>query len=181
LHPAKLRIDLYKKVETGGFLSEFDSCFVDYQSVEAWPMAHSLIQIRQSPSVIGRKNYPSSTEFVALHSLIKTNMEYDNDRIIKPPYKLELGYWSWLGMINPLINAITIFSNEWKIWPVLIFVNLIMVPVYFMFAKIVGPELLMRRRYWFCLVLSILSFLIIHLLLFAIYSLVLKFELIILQ
>ena len=108
-------------------------------------------------------------------------MEYDNDRIIKPPYKLELGYWSWLGMINPLINAITIFSNEWKIWPVLIFVNLVMVPVYFMFAKILGPELLLRRRYWFCLVLSILSFLIIHLLLFAIYSLVLKFELTILQ
>jgi sensor histidine kinase YesM len=104
-------------------------------------------------------------------------MEYDNDRIIKPPYKLELGYWSWLGMINPLINAITIFSNEWKIWPVLIFVNLVMVPVYFMFAKILGPELLLRRRYWFCLVLSILSFLILHLLLFAIYSLVLKFEL----
>jgi len=104
-------------------------------------------------------------------------MEYDNDRIIKPPYKLELGYWSWLGMINPLINAITIFSNEWKIWPVLIFVNLVMVPVYFMFAKILGPELLLRRRYWFCLVLSILSFLILHLLLFAIYSLVLKFQL----
>jgi len=80
-------------------------------------------------------------------------------------------------MINPLINAITIFSNEWKIWPVLIFVNLVMVPVYFMFAKILGPELLLRRRYWFCLVLSILSFLILHLLLFAIYSLVLKFEL----
>jgi len=104
-------------------------------------------------------------------------MEYDNDRIIKPPYKLELGYWSWLGMINPLINAITIFSNEWKIWPALIFINLLMVPVYFIFAKVLGPELLMRRRYWFCLVLSIFSFFIIHLLLFAIYSLVLKFEL----
>ena len=104
-------------------------------------------------------------------------MEYDNDRIIKPPYKLELGYWSWLGMINPLINAITIFTNEWKIWPVLIMVNLIMIPVYFMFARIVGPELLMRKRYWFSLMLSVFTFLILHVLLFTIYSIILKFEL----
>jgi hypothetical protein len=55
LHPAKLRIDLYKKVETGGFLSEFDSCFVDYQLVDGWRMAAGGCQIRQSPTVIGRK------------------------------------------------------------------------------------------------------------------------------
>ena len=39
-------------------------------------------------------------------------MEYDNDRVIKPVYNIEIFYWVLLVLMNPLVNGITVFFYQ---------------------------------------------------------------------
>jgi LytS/YehU family sensor histidine kinase len=103
-------------------------------------------------------------------------MEYDNDRIIKPVYKIEMFYWALLILMNPLVNSITFFLTEWKIWLLLLLVNLAMFPAYLLYSRLMGAFLLQKRINFFILG-SLFYFLIIHILLFAIYSVISKFSL----
>ena len=104
-------------------------------------------------------------------------MEYDNDRPVKPNYQIEIFYWILLIAINPLVNSLTIFLNDARIWAVLLLVNLGVFPAYLLYAKVTGPMLLFRRRYAFFVLFSFFFFLVILTFLFVLYSLILKFPL----
>jgi two-component system LytT family sensor kinase len=104
-------------------------------------------------------------------------MEYDNDRPIRPNYRIEIFYWGLLIAINPLVNSLTTFFYDPGIWWVLFIINLIVFPAYLLYANFAGPMLLFRRRYLFFTLLSFLFFLAMLAFLFAVYSLILKFDL----
>ena len=101
-------------------------------------------------------------------------MEYDNDRIIKPVYNIEIFYWVLLISMNPLVNGITVFLQDWKIWLVLPLISVAVFPAYLLYSRLMGA-FLMQKRFAFFIVGSIFCFLIIQTFLFAIYSVVLKF------
>ncbi|MEP7108879.1 MAG: histidine kinase [Ferruginibacter sp.] len=104
-------------------------------------------------------------------------MEYDNDRIRKHAYKIEIFYWVLLGIMNPLVNGLNFFSADIRIWPVLLLVNTVIIPAYLFFAAFIVTRFLFQNRYLH-FTLSCFSFLIlIHLLLFGIYSIILQFRL----
>jgi two-component system LytT family sensor kinase len=104
-------------------------------------------------------------------------MEYDNDRLRKHPYKIELFYWVFFVLLNPLVMGSTVFLRDWRIWPVLLLVNLAVFPAYLLYSRVSGPVFLFRKRWLIFILLSILSFAVIQLFLYAIYSLILKFPL----
>ena len=103
-------------------------------------------------------------------------MEYDNDRIIKPIYKIEIFYWVLLILMNPLVNGITVFLLEWRIWLVLPIDQPGRFPAYLLYSRLMGA-FLMQKRYVFFALGSIFCFLIIQTFLFALYSVILKFQL----
>ena len=103
-------------------------------------------------------------------------MEYDNDRIIKPTYRIEIFYWVLIILINPLVNCVTLFISNWPVWLVLILVSLAALPAYVLYSRLMGA-FLMQKRYVFFILGSALYFLIIQTFLFALYSVILKFNL----
>ena len=104
-------------------------------------------------------------------------MEYDNDRLRKPTNRIEFFYWSLLLLINPLANYLSLFLTDWRIGPVLLLVNGILFPAYFLYARIMGSVFLVQRRWGALTLMSILSFLVIQTIIFALYSLISKFPL----
>src|SRR5882757_1415857 len=104
-------------------------------------------------------------------------MEYDNDRLRRPPNRIELFYWVLFILINPVVNFLTLFLTDWKIGPVLLLVNFALFPAYLLYARIMGSVFLIQRRWGALALMSLLSFLFIQTILFALYSLVLKFPL----
>jgi LytS/YehU family sensor histidine kinase len=73
-------------------------------------------------------------------------MEYDNDRLIRPSYKIEIFYWALLALFNPVFNSLTYFLRDVKMWPVLLFVNLIVLPLYIVYARVLVPKFLFARK-----------------------------------
>lgn len=104
-------------------------------------------------------------------------MEYDNDRKRKHTDKIELFYWGALILINPLVNAVTLFVSDIRIWPALLLVNLAVFPAYLLYSRIMGPILLGRKRLIFFGFMSVLSFVVIQAFLMIVYSLIAKFPL----
>jgi two-component system LytT family sensor kinase len=105
-------------------------------------------------------------------------MEFDNDRPIKPAYKIEIFYWVLLAAINPLVNSFTLFFGDPKIWGALLLANLIVLPIYILYqSAIVSRFLFQKRNMTFFILVSVLFFVVIHVLLFLIYSVVLNFNL----
>jgi hypothetical protein len=51
-------------------------------------------------------------------------MEFDNDRPVKRPYRIEILYWILLGLMNPLVTSLTIFLHDAKMWAVVLLINL---------------------------------------------------------
>ncbi|HEY6976123.1 MAG TPA: histidine kinase, partial [Chitinophagaceae bacterium] len=103
-------------------------------------------------------------------------MEFDNDRPIKPAYRIEIFYWILLGIMNPLVNCLTLFLGDPGIWAVLFLVNLVMLPAYLLYSGTIVPKFLFQNRYIAFACISILSFIVIQGLLFAVYSVILKFH-----
>lgn len=103
-------------------------------------------------------------------------MEFDNDRPVKHPYRIEFFYWALLAVMNPLINSITVFVNDAKIWWFLFVVNLFLLPAYILYSVIIVPRFLFKKKYIQFFALTILFLAIIQLLLFAIYSLIYDFS-----
>lgn len=104
-------------------------------------------------------------------------MEYDNDRIRPPHPRIELFYWSLFVLINPVANYLTLFLTDWKMGPVLLLVNGVLFPAYLLYARIMGSVFLIQRRWGAMTLMGIGSFLVIQTVLFALYSLILKFPL----
>jgi len=104
-------------------------------------------------------------------------MEYDNDRLRQPPNRIELFYWGLFVLINPLVNWFTLFLAHSRIAPVLLLLSLALLPAYLLYARIMGSVFLIQKRWGALALMSILSFGVIQTFLFALYSLVLKFNL----
>src|SRR4051812_33740803 len=99
-------------------------------------------------------------------------MEYDNDRPIKPAYRIEIFYWILLGAMSPLINCLYLFWGDIRMWPVLFIINLVLLPAYLFYSGTIVPKFLFQPRYGVFIVTSILFFGAILLLLYGVYSIV---------
>ena len=104
-------------------------------------------------------------------------MEFDNDRPVKHAYRIEILYWVLLALINPLVNSLTIFFHNVHIWWVLLLINLFILPAYLFYSNFIVPKFLFGKKYIRFFMLSILFVAAVQLLLFAIYSLLLNFDL----
>src|SRR5215831_9831178 len=97
-------------------------------------------------------------------------MEFDNDRSIRPTYKIEIFYWILVFLFYPLINFFTFFSTQPIFLPILLVINILLFPFYFLYAKVIIPEFLFTKRYVWFGVISFALYVAIHLLLMLIYS-----------
>ncbi|PWU00585.1 MAG: hypothetical protein C5B52_08590 [Bacteroidetes bacterium] len=104
-------------------------------------------------------------------------MEYDNDKLIRPAYRIEIFYWVLLGIFSPLFNSIIFFPNNWKIWPVLLLINVILLPAYMVYARVLLPKFLFTRHFLVILFTTLNFIIIIQLLLYGIYAIVLDLQL----
>ncbi len=101
-------------------------------------------------------------------------MEFDNDRLIKRAYKIELFYLVLLILINPLVSCLTNFLTDFRIWAVLLLVNLAVFPAYILYSRFITVRFLFHKRYSFFIPATILVFSVLLLFLYGLYSLILK-------
>ena len=97
-------------------------------------------------------------------------MEFDNDRRIRPYRKSEISYWILLALFNPFVNFFTFFSKDPIFLVLLLIINLLILPLYILFARAVVPRFLFKKRYVLFALLSGLFFIAIQLLLTGIYA-----------
>ena len=149
-----------------------------YQFTAKGPASHLSILLTHRTYSLVRRNYLCySAPGFSFSRFAKTaNMEYDNDRPVKSAYKIEIFYWVLLGIINPLVNSLTLFWDDPRIWAVLFLVSLLILPAYILYSEIV-PGFLFQKRYIAFILISIVYFATIQVLLFAVYSVILKFPL----
>ena len=105
---------------------------------------------------------------VLLHKT--SSMEFDNDRLVRPTYRIEIFYWALVFLFYPLINFFTFFSRDIRFLPGLIAINLVIFPLYILYAKALIPAFLFSKRYIWFGSLSIALYGVVHLLLMLIYS-----------
>ena len=103
-------------------------------------------------------------------------MEFDNDRPVKKAYRIEILYWILLALMYPLVNCLTFFLHDAKIWWFLFLVNLFLLPAYIFYSVIIVRRFLFEKKYIWFFTLTILFLAIIQLLLFGIYSLIWDFS-----
>ncbi|MEJ7587760.1 MAG: sensor histidine kinase [Ferruginibacter sp.] len=104
-------------------------------------------------------------------------MEFDNDRLRKHANKIEIFYWVLLGLMIPLVNSLSFFPGDVKMWPILLIVNAIILPAYLFYSMVVVPGFLFKNRHFLFTLVSTFFLIVIHLLVFSIYVIVLKFSL----
>jgi two-component system LytT family sensor kinase len=97
-------------------------------------------------------------------------MEFDNDRFIRSTNKIEIFYWILVFLFYPLINYFTFFSSEPIFLPILLVINVLVFPFYFLYSKVIIPEFLFTKKYVWFGVISLTLYIVIHLLLMFIYS-----------
>ena len=103
-------------------------------------------------------------------------MEYDNDRLRKHTPKMEIFYWVLLLLLAPVTNGLSTFPHSWWMWPVLLLISGLLLPIYIVYSRIMGTVFLVQKRKLFSALMSLLSFLSIQAFIFTIYSLLLKFD-----
>jgi len=103
-------------------------------------------------------------------------MEFDNDRIVKRAYKIELFYLCLLIFISPVVNGLMFFIGDLRIWPVLLLVSLVVFPSYVLYSRGIVAKFLLRRNY-FNILPAVIFFLILLGFLYVFYSLILTFSL----
>lgn len=84
-------------------------------------------------------------------------------------------FWILLIVIQPLVMSVTFFPRNPLQWPLLFLVSLACWPAYLMYSYTLGPPFLYQKRILFFVIISILSFGLFHALIFALYSIALKF------
>src|SRR3954466_15526309 len=97
---------------------------------------------------------------VPVHRLVFSNilnMEFDNDRPVKPIYKTEIVYWIAVCLFYPLINYISFFHSDIRFLPPLLLISVLLFPFYFLYARVVVPSYGLTKRYiWFSVFFIIL-------------------------
>ncbi|MFT4152679.1 histidine kinase [Parafilimonas sp.] len=104
-------------------------------------------------------------------------MEFDNDRPIRHAYKIEMLYWLLLAVISPMVNSLTVFIHNIRIWWVLLLINLFILPAYLFYSAFIVRRFLFEKKYIRFSVLSLLFMSVLLLILSGIYSLMLHFKL----
>lgn len=104
-------------------------------------------------------------------------MEFDNDRPVKHAYGIEIFFWVLLALMNPLVNSCTVFLHDIRIWWLLLLINIFILPAYLFYSVILVHRFLFQKKYLQFSAFTILLVAILQLLLFAIYSIILNFEL----
>src|SRR5580765_1827410 len=99
-------------------------------------------------------------------------MEYDNDRLIRPSYKIELFYWGILVIFNPLFNSLTWFPRDLKIWIIIFLISLAVLPAYIVYGRVLTPKFLFARKPILFIVISVAFFIVVQLILWGIFSMV---------
>src|SRR5436190_16314836 len=103
-------------------------------------------------------------------------MEFDNDRIVKRAYKIELFYLCLLIFVNPVVNGLMFFNGDPRMWPVLLLVSLVVFPSYVLYSRVIVAKFLLRRSH-FNVLPALIFFLILLGFLYVFYSLILHFSL----
>lgn len=104
-------------------------------------------------------------------------MEFDNDRIVKRAYKIELFYLALLILINPLINSIAFFLTDFRIWPALLLVNLALFPAYVLYSRFVVTKFLFHKKYSYFIPSTVAFFCLALVFIWGLYSIILNFPL----
>jgi sensor histidine kinase YesM len=99
-------------------------------------------------------------------------MEYDNDKLIKPPSRIEIFAWAIFMLIGPLINCVTLFPNNPVAWPVVLFVSMLMLPVYMLYSRLIFSKYLFQRNLKVLILSSIGFFVAVLILTYGMYSFV---------
>ena len=73
-------------------------------------------------------------------------MEYDNDRPVKPSYKIEIIYWLLVFLFYPLVNFFSFFYKDFSFLLIVFVVSLLLFPFYFVYAKAIIPWLLFTKK-----------------------------------
>ena len=99
-------------------------------------------------------------------------MEYDNDRPIKPVYKIEIFYWIGIFLFYPLINFFSFFYDDIIFLPILFLISLLIFPFYFVYAKAIIPWLAFTKRYVWLNLITIAFYITLIAFIWFIYSFV---------
>lgn len=92
-------------------------------------------------------------------------MEFDNDRLIKRPHKIETFYWIIAFFIYPLVNFFTVFPGHAIVLPMLLALSIVTFPLYVLYSRTIVPAFLFTQRYVYFTVITLAFFIIIHLVL----------------
>jgi sensor histidine kinase YesM len=103
-------------------------------------------------------------------------MEYDNDKKIRPLDRIEIWYWILLAIFYPAINALSVFASDWRSWFLLLFVNVIVLPLYIIYARIIVPRTIFQHHALVFAICSIVLLFIIQGLIFLLYSYIINPE-----
>jgi two-component system, LytTR family, sensor kinase len=104
-------------------------------------------------------------------------VEYDNDRILRPPNRIEIFFWAFLGLMNPLFNSLTIFKWDLPIDLLILLVNCLVVPVYIIYSRLIVPRFLNQKPYWKFIIISLGCFFFTQFFIAGIYSIILQLSL----
>ena len=99
-------------------------------------------------------------------------MEYDNDRIVKGTYKAEVFCWLIFALINPVVYSLGLFPHQKSIWIVLLVVNLLLLPLYILYSRVIVPKFLFPGKWLVYGALTVLFSLLVQTLLFLMYNIV---------
>ncbi len=99
-------------------------------------------------------------------------MEFDNDRIVKRISRVELTCWILFAITAPLINSLNVFPNQPIIWIPLFLISLILLPLYILYSGMIVSKFFFAGRYATFGAITIVYFLLIHLVLFLLYKLI---------
>src|SRR6478752_328948 len=98
-------------------------------------------------------------------------MEYDNDRIVKGIYKTELYCWLIFALIHPLADSLAVFPVHYLTWIILFVINLLLLPLYMMYSRLVVPRFLFTKKIIVFVIVTILFVLLLHLLTYLFFDL----------
>ncbi|MEO5592076.1 MAG: sensor histidine kinase [Chitinophagaceae bacterium] len=97
-------------------------------------------------------------------------MEYDNDRIIKGTYPIEVYCWVLFALISPVVSSLGVFPHQKTAWLILLFISLVVLPLYVLYARIIVTRFLFTKKWLLFGICTIAFFLVLHLLLFLLYK-----------
>lgn len=93
-------------------------------------------------------------------------MEYDNDRIIKGTYRAEVFCWTFVAMLYPILSSLIAVGPNKYLWPVLLGVNILVLPVYITYSRLIVPRFLFKNQYGVFGVWTALFFVLMQALIF---------------